>query len=75
MLFQSWLFVLFFIIFYAVYLAVKRTRVKNLWILIASYFFYGWFEPWFALLLAYSTIVDYICLALMEKNSRKKPWL
>lgn len=75
MLFQSWLFLLFFIIFYAVYLAVKRTRFNNLWILIASYFFYGWWQPWFLILIAYSTCVDYIAVAGMEKSSRKKAWL
>ena len=75
MLFQSWIFLLFFLVFYAVYLAVKKTRLKNAWVLIASYIFYGWWEPWFLILIAYSTLIDYVVLAIMEKSSRRKVWL
>ncbi len=75
MLFQSWSFLLFFVVFYAGYLAVKRTRLNNLWILAGSYFFYGCWQPWFLILIAYSTCVDYIVLAVMEKSRRKKAWL
>ncbi len=75
MLFQSWIFLFFFLVFYAVYLAVKRTRFKNAWILIGSYIFYGWWEPWFLILIAYSTLADYAALAIMEKSRRRKIWL
>ena len=75
MLFQGWIFLLFFIVFFTVYLAVKRTRFGNFWLLIASYIFYGWIEPWFCLLLIYSTCFDYLATACMEKSSRKKVYL
>ncbi len=75
MLFQSWIFLFFFLVFYAVYLAVKKTRFRNAWILICSYIFYGWWEPWFLILIAYSTLVDYAALAIMEKSRRRKIWL
>ncbi|MHC4738585.1 MAG: MBOAT family O-acyltransferase [Planctomycetota bacterium] len=75
MLFQSWIFLFFFLVFYAVYLAVKRTRFKNAWILIGSYIFYGWWEPWFLILIAYSTLADYAALAIMQKSRRRKIWL
>ena len=75
MLFQSWIFLFFFLVFYTVYLAVEKTRFRNAWILIGSYIFYGWWEPWFLILIAYSTLVDYAALALMEKSRRRKIWL
>ncbi len=75
MLFQSWSFLVFFVVFYAGYLAVKRTRFNNLWILTGSYFFYGCWQPWFLIFIAYSTCVDYFALAAMEKSGRKKAWL
>ncbi|MCK4629068.1 MAG: hypothetical protein KAT56_08685, partial [Sedimentisphaerales bacterium] len=66
MMFQNWIFLPFFLVAYAVYLAVKRTRLKNLWILIVSYVFYGWWNPLFLLLIGYATVFDYIMAALME---------
>ena len=35
--------------------------VRNAFLTIASYVFYGWWEPWFVLLMMTSTVVDYIC--------------
>jgi alginate O-acetyltransferase complex protein AlgI len=75
MLFQSWVFLLFFLVFYVVFLATRRTRFANFWLLVASYVFYGWWEPTFPLILIYSTCFDYIAVARMEKGSRKKMWL
>ena len=45
MYFHTWIFGLFFLIFYPVYLAVKGTRVRLPWLLVASYVFYGWCNP------------------------------
>ena len=39
MLFHTWTFVLFFLIVYPVYLALKGTRFKLPWLLAASYVF------------------------------------
>ena len=75
MLYHTWIFLLFFLVFYAVYLAVKATRFKNLWILIASYFFYGWWQSWFLILIAYSTVIDYIVVAMMQKSRYRRVWL
>ena len=75
MLYHTWIFLLFFLIFYTVYLAVKRTRLKNLWILIASYLFYGWWQPWFLILITYSTVIDYIVVAMMQKSRYRRVWL
>lgn len=34
---------------------------RNLFLTVASYLFYGWWEPWFVLLMMLSTVIDYIC--------------
>jgi alginate O-acetyltransferase complex protein AlgI len=75
MLFHTWIFVLFFLVFYPVYLAVKNTSLRVPWLLIASYVFYGWWDPFYLLLITYSTVVDYIVVLRMAGSARKKPWL
>ncbi len=75
MLFHTWAFVLFFLIVYPIYLALKRTRFSLLWLLAASYFFYACFNPLYLILIAYSTILDYTVVVLMEKKGRRKIWL
>ncbi|MCP4454336.1 MAG: MBOAT family protein [Planctomycetes bacterium] len=73
--FHTWTFLPFFLIAYAVYLGVKATRFGNLWIVIVSYVFYGWWNPLYLALISYSTLVDYGVLACMEKSPRKKLWV
>ena len=61
MLFNSWAFALFFIVFMPVYLLLRRQVMwRNLWILLASYFFYGWWNPRFVTLLAILAAVDFL---------------
>jgi D-alanyl-lipoteichoic acid acyltransferase DltB (MBOAT superfamily) len=61
MLFNSWVFAAFFLIFFPVYLLVRRNiGLRNLWILLASYVFYGWWNPRFVTLLAILAAVDYL---------------
>ncbi len=75
MLFHTWTFVLFFLIVYPVHLALKRTRLKLPWLLLASYVFYGWWNPLYLFLIAYTTLVNYVAVILMEKTSGRKLWL
>jgi len=35
--------------------------VRNLWLTLAGYAFYGWFEPWFVLLMMWTNVFDYFC--------------
>ena len=52
MLFHTWVFFVFFLIVYPVYLLVrKNNQLMNVWLMIASYTFYGWWNPWYLLLL------------------------
>ncbi|MBA7685558.1 hypothetical protein ES703_93983 [subsurface metagenome] len=75
MLFHTWPFVLFFLIVYPTYLALKRTRFRVPWLLTASYFFYACLNPLYLILIAYSTTLDYTVVAIMEKWGRRKIWL
>ena len=75
MLFHTWLFLAFFLLFYPAYLLLKGTRFKDLWLVAASYVFYGWWTPWFPLLLAWVTTVDYLAATMMSRSRRRALWL
>src|SRR5271166_3993343 len=77
MLFHTWVFFVFFLIVYPVYLlARKNNRLMNVWLMIASYTFYGWWNPWYLLLLFGTSAIDYLMVVLMErKRSTRKLWL
>ena len=75
MLFHSWHFAIFFILFYAGYLPLRGTRYGCLWLLGASYFFYGWWNPLYLLLIAYSTVVDYVVVLAMDRSEKRRRWL
>ena len=75
MLFHTWIFFLFFLIVYPVYLLLRKTRYKNLWLLIASNVFYGWWNPLYLLLIAWSTTVDFLVVRRMAHAGRRKKWL
>ena len=66
-----------FLIFFPVVLAVNYIlpkKVRYLWLLLASYFFYMCWNAKYALLLLFSTAVTYVCARLLERTSgnRKK---
>lgn len=75
MLFHTWPFVLFFLIVYPTYLALKRTRLNLPWLLATSYFFYAWLNPLYLILIFYSTLLDYLVVVMMEKWGRRKTLL
>lgn len=75
MLFHTWTFVLFFLIVYPVYLALKGTRFKLPWLLAASYIFYGAWSPLYLVLILWSTTVDYLAVVAMSRGRWRKPWL
>ena len=77
MLFHTWVFFVFFLIVYSVYLVVKRNnRLMNVWLMIASYTFYGWWNPYYLLLLFGTSAIDYLMVLAMERSQRtRKLWL
>ena len=78
MLFNSLAFSLFLPVAFACYWWVFRSlRVQNLFVLLASWFFYGWWDWRFLGLLLISTFGDYaIGLALgRQQDPRSRRWL
>src|SRR5262245_61896265 len=79
MLFHTWVFFVFFLIVYPVYLLVRtNNRLMNLWLMIASYTFYGWWNPIYLLLLFGTSAIDYLMVLLMERSPSprtRKLWL
>ncbi|MGB1250084.1 MAG: MBOAT family O-acyltransferase [Candidatus Promineifilaceae bacterium] len=74
MLFNSLEFAFFLPVVFFIYwfVAHNTIRKQNLWLLIASYLFYGWWDWRFLLLLAFSSTVDYFVghkLALTANQS------
>ena len=79
MLFNSLTFAIFIVVFYNFYLHLQRhRRAQNLWLLLGSYVFYGWWDWRFLSLLWISTIVDYLVggrLARTDDPGARKRWL
>ena len=67
MLFHTWPFLLFMLVVLPVFFALRRTPFWIPWLLAASYFFYGWWNPYYLLLIAYSTTLDYVLVTLMDR--------
>jgi alginate O-acetyltransferase complex protein AlgI len=65
-IFHSLDFVVFFFVVTAVYWRLPH-RGQNLLLLGASYFFYGYVHPWFLILIATSTVIDYLSARGMEQ--------
>lgn len=69
MLFNSIAFAVFFIIVFGLYWSLHRFyRAQNLLLLVASYFFYGWWDVRFLVLIVLSTVVDYFCALSIDKD-------
>ena len=61
MLFNTGTFAVFFACFLPLYfLCRQRVAARNSLLIVASYVFYGWWDPRFLILVAVSTSVDYI---------------
>lgn len=62
MIFHSWEFGVFLIVTLVLYWTLARHRTaRTVLLLAASYFFYGSWEPWFLILILFSTVLDYQC--------------
>ena len=77
MQFHTWVFLAFFLIVYPVFLLVrKNNQLMNVWLMLASYTFYGWWNPWYLLLLFGTSAIDYWMVLLMDrKQETRKLWL
>ena len=69
MLFNSWVFAIFFAAFLPFFWAVRHhVRARNSVFLVASYIFYGWWNPRFVPLLAILAAVDYMAALGATRN-------
>jgi D-alanyl-lipoteichoic acid acyltransferase DltB (MBOAT superfamily) len=71
MSFTSYSFLVFFLCVLALYWLVKDKRWQNIILLIASYVFYGWVHPWYAIMLGASTLVDHGIAHALVRSQRK----
>ena len=72
MLFNSLQFLIFFPIVLLFYYVIPK-KVRYIWLLISSYYFYMCWNAKYALLLLFSTAITYVCGVLME-NVKQKDW-
>ena len=72
MLFHTWTFLIFMAVVLPVLFALRRTRLWIPWLLIASYTFYGWWNPYYLILVFYSTLLDFILVALMDHCPKER---
>ena len=66
MLFHTWPFAVFCLVVLPVFFALRKTPLWIPWLGLASYFFYGWWNPYYLILVIYSTLLDYTLVALMD---------
>lgn len=76
MLFNSVQFLIFFPIVIAVYFLLPK-KVKYIWLLVASYYFYMSWNPKYIVLIVFTTVVTYVVGLLEEKikNIYAKKWI
>jgi len=69
MFFNSLSFAVFFTVLYGAYLlTMRRLKVQNALLLVGSYYFYGCWDWRFLGLIAFSTLVDYVCGQLLDRR-------
>ncbi|TYA71876.1 MBOAT family protein [Seonamhaeicola marinus] len=74
MIFNSVAFLVFFVIVFVLYwfLGKKHLKIQNVLLLIASYFFYGWWDWRFLSLIIFSTVIDYILGIIIDASIKRK---
>jgi len=65
-IFHSLDFVVFVVLVVAIYWRLPQ-RAQNVLLLVSSYVFYGYVHPWFLILIASSTLIDYLSARGMER--------
>lgn len=79
MLFNSIEFLVFLPIVFCLYwLLAKNLKIQNLFIVLASYVFYGWWNPKFLLLIAFTTLTSWTSAILIgnrQKSGKKGKWI
>src|SRR5437867_2525766 len=71
MLFHTWPFLVFLLIVLPVFFLLRKTKLWLPWLTLASYFFYGWWNPYYLFIVLYSTVLDFCLVALMDHCPRE----
>jgi alginate O-acetyltransferase complex protein AlgI len=58
---------LFLLVYYLLPFTWKNLYLRNTWITLGSYVFYGWLMPWYIIPMLGSTIWDYVCGRIITK--------
>ena len=72
MLFHTWTFFIFFIVTILGFWVLRPTRFWLHWILLASAVFYGWWHPYYLLLVFYSMALDYLIVGTVFETRSKE---
>ena len=74
MLFNSLVFIAFAILFFLIFRFVRKNiQARLIWLTVASFFFYGWWDWRFLFLIVFSGLVDYYAaLGMARYPTRKK---
>ena len=78
MLFNSIVFFVFLLVVLPVFYGLKKSEHKKMWLLVASYVFYGYWDWRFCSLLLFSSLVDYFVGLNLHKEKdqkKRKRWL
>jgi alginate O-acetyltransferase complex protein AlgI len=77
MLFHSFAFFVFFSVTFTVYWILRAHEHRMVWLVVASIVFYGAWNPWFVLLIAFTAGVDYIFALRIERATTplRRKWL
>lgn len=67
MIFNSYSFFIFAILFFGVFFFLSK-KIKLVFLLISSYIFYGWWNPWFLGLIFISTLIDFNIAQKVEQT-------
>jgi len=69
--FHTWTFAVFLLIALSGFFALRGTRFWLPWLFLASYVFYGWWNPYYLILILYSTTLDYNVVGFMDRCPRE----
>lgn len=71
MLFNSWQFIIFLIVTFTIYFVLPK-KIRHIFLLVASYFFYAFWNFKLIFLILFTTLISYFGGLLIEKTRGKK---
>ncbi len=83
MLFHTWEFAAYFVVVFGLFSALRATSFWMPWLGLGSYWFYAAWNPYYLVLIAYSTLIDFYAVQRMDRCGkepvsvwhRRKTWL